>query len=208
MTLELYHAVTACTIQSQQFSLDRLLGMPKKIEPLSAVEVSRIDMRGMHAVGGVAGLLLQVAKGGSRSWVLRARIGNKRRDIGLCGYRDVTLSQARTKARNLREQISGGADPIAERRTARQALQATQAKRLTFAEAARRKHAAIESEFRNAKHRKDWLSSLERHAFPAIGELDVADIERTQIMAVLEPIWHTKQETATRLRPRLENVSA
>lgn len=208
MTLELYHAVTPCTIQAQQFSLDRMLGMPKKIAPLSAVEVSRIDTRGMHAVGGVAGLLLQVAKGGSRSWVLRARIGNKRRDIGLGGYPDVTLSQARTKARNLREQISGGADPIAERRAARQALEATQAKRLTFAEAARRKHAAIESEFRNAKHRKDWLSSLERHAFPTIGELDVADIGRTHIMAVLEPIWHTKTETATRVRQRLENVLA
>lgn len=180
--------------------------MPRKIELAMPVQVARMTRRGLHGVGGVAGLYLQVAKGGSRSWILRATIGSKRRDIGLGGYPDVTLSQARDMAREARARIREGIDVIAEREAARQALIAAQAKRLTFADAARAKHASIISEFRNVKHRADWLSSLERYAFPVIGEMDVADIETAHVLAVLRPIWEEKTETATRVRQRMEAV--
>lgn len=180
--------------------------MPKKVEPLSAVEVKRISERGLHAVGGVSGLCLSVAKGGARSWILRARIGSKRRSIGLGGYPDVTLSRAKDKARETRELILEGIDPIARREAARQALIAAQAKQLTFADAAHRKHGSISHEFRNPKHAKQWLSSLERHAFPVIGEMDVADIELAHVLEVLNPIWQTKTETASRVRQRIESV--
>lgn len=182
--------------------------MPKKIEPLSAIEVKRIQAPGTHAVGGVSGLLLKVTKAGSRQWILRVRVGKKRRDIGLGGFPDVPLAQARSKAREVREQVQQGIDPVAEREAARQALIAAQAKRLSFAEAARRKHLAIQSQFRNEKHRKDWLSALERHAFPVLGDIDVAAIELPHVLGVLQPIWHTRTETATRVRQRLESVLA
>lgn len=180
--------------------------MPKKAKKLSAIEVGRLDKRGLYAVGGVAGLQLQVARGGSRSWILRATVGTRRRDIGLGGYPDVTLAQAREKARQAREQIADGIDPVQAREDARRALIAAQAKAMTFAQAAIAKHASIAKEFRNDKHRKDWLSSLERYAFPTLGAMDVADIETAHVMQVLKPIWTTKTETASRVRGRMESV--
>lgn len=173
---------------------------------LSAVQVSRITARGLHGVGGVAGLYLQVAQGGSRSWILRAVVGSKRRDIGLGGYPSVTLAQARESARTARQQIREGIDPVQAREDARQALIAAQAKRMTFKQASIAKHASIVSEFRNAKHRKDWLSSLERYAFPKLGDMDVTDIQTAHVLDVLEPIWTTKTDTASRVRGRIEAV--
>ncbi|EGG29423.1 phage integrase family protein [Aequoribacter fuscus] len=180
--------------------------MPKKAKEMSAVEVRRLTGQGRHPVGGVAGLHLLVSPSGARSWVLRTKVGDKRRDIGLGGFPDVTLSDARAKARELRERILGGIDPIAERKSARDAIRASQAKALTFKEAAYRCHAARQDEFSNPKHRRDWINSLERHAFAHIGHLPVDAIELPHILKVLEPIWKIKTETATRVRQRLESV--
>jgi len=133
-------------------------------------------------------------------------VGQKRRDIGLGGFPDVTLSQARQYARDAREKIRNGIDPSEERKEARQALMAAQAKALTFDEAARRCHDAKAPEFRNEKHAKDWISSLERYANPVIGGLPVSDVDLPHVLEILEPIWRTKTETATRLRQRIESV--
>lgn len=180
--------------------------MPKKAKELSAVEVRRLTAPGFYAVGGVAGLHLQVTGSGARTWILRAVVGSKRRDMGLGGYPDVQLAQAREKARELREAIRDGRDPVADRKAARDALIAAQAKVLTFEQAARRCHATKEAEFRSRKHRRDWINSLENHAFPVIGRLPVASIELPHVLKVLEPIWHERTETATRVRQRTEAV--
>jgi integrase len=180
--------------------------MPKKGIELSAIQVKRLDKPGMHAVGGVAGLLLQVSKSGARSWILRATVGSRRRDIGLGGFPDVTLAQAREKARVTRGKIDQGFDPIEERKAAKVALRASQAKRLSFAEAARRKHEAIAPEFRNARSRANWLSSLELYAVPVIGDMEVADVEMSHVLSVIEPIWRDKTHTANRVRQRMEAV--
>lgn len=193
-------------MQLQSLLIGILIVMPKKAKELSAVELKRIDKPGMYAVGGVSGLLLQVSKGGSRSWILRTRIGEQRRHVGLGGFPDVTLANARDKAREVREQIRQGTDPIAQRENARQVLIIAQRKRLTFTEAARRKHAAISHEFKTAKHSKWWWSSLERYALPAIGDMEVAEIELAHVLKVLEPIWNTKTPTAKKVRQRLESV--
>ena len=107
-------------------------------------------------------------------------------------------------ARKLREQLSLGVDPVADKKAAREVLRAVRAKRITFADAAHRCHAT--KVFSNAKHRQDWIASLERHAFEHIGELPVGAVELPHIMNVLEPIWRTRTETATRVRQRLESV--
>lgn len=180
--------------------------MPKRARELSPIEVKRLTEPGLHAVGGVSGLFLRVAPGGSRSWILRATVGSKRRDIGLGSFGDVTLSQARDKARTAREKIRDGIDPAEERRAAREALIKAQAKALTFDEAARRCHEAKSNEFRNEKHRKDWINSLERYASPVIGNLSVAEVELAHVLEILEPIWTEKTETATRVRQRIEAV--
>ncbi len=82
--------------------------MPKKAKELNALQVKRLAKPGLHAVGGIAGLQLQVKQTGARSWILRAQIGTWRRDSGLGGYPDVTLAAARERARDARDQIRQG----------------------------------------------------------------------------------------------------
>lgn len=151
-------------------------------------------------------MYLKVAPGGSRSWILRAVVGRKRRDIGLGGYPDVSVARAREEAKSCREKIRKGIDPVIERKEAKAALVAAQDRELSFKQAATRCHAAKSPEFRSQKHRADWINALERHAFPVIGNMAVSDIGLSDILRVLEPIWQSKTETATRIRQRLEAV--
>ena len=88
----------------------------------------------------------------------------------------------------------------------RSALKAAQASALTFDQAAATCHAAKMLEFRNAKHRDDWISSLTRYASPIIGDLPVAAVDLPHVVKVLQPIWESKTETATRVRQRIESV--
>lgn len=180
--------------------------MPKKIPEKSAIEIRRLTDPGMHAVGGVAGLHLLVSPTGSRSWILRTMVGSRRRDIGLGGYPDISLAKAKEKAAQAKEKIQSGVDPVEERKATREALRASTAKAVTFAEAAKRCHAARASGFRSVKHRADWISSLERYAFPAIGDIQVSVIDESHVMQVLTAIWLTQTETATRVRQRIEAV--
>lgn len=180
--------------------------MPKRAKELTAVQVKRLRARGLYSVGVVAGLALHVTDTGARSWILRARVGSKRRDIGLGAFPDVTLAQARDKARAARDKIRDGVDVVAEREAARRALIAAQRKRMTFADAARAKHTVMAAGFRSAKHARQWLSVLQRYAFPILGSMDVADVGVADVVAVLRPIWNTKTPTAKRARQRIESV--
>ena len=186
--------------------MDRSL--PKIAKELSAVEVRRLKTSGLHAVGGVAGLYLRVKDSGAKSWALRMVIGNRRREVGLGGYPTVTLEMARASARETRELVRQGMDPIEAKQERRQALISAHAKRLTFKEAV---HAFLKSkslEFKNHKHAKQWQSTLDTYAVPVIGALPVGQIELAHVVSVLEPIWEEKTETASRLRGRIEAVLA
>jgi integrase len=187
--------------------------MPKIAPELSPAAVRNLmDEPGLHAVGGVNGLLLQVSRGKSRqlrrSWILRTMVGARRRDIGLGSYPTVTLGIARDRAREAREQIRAGIDPIEERRRARADLIARQASTITFSGAAAKVAAMKAREFRNRKHAAQWSSTLETYANPVIGKLPVADVALEHVVSILEPIWLTKTETAKRLRGRIEAVLA
>lgn len=180
--------------------------MARKAKQLSALEVGRLKDPGMWAVGGVAGLYLHISLNGARSWILRATVGSKRRDMGLGGFPDVTLAGAYEKARQAREKIDSGNDPVLERKQAKSALLASQAAEVTFKKCATAYIDAHGDTWRNAKHRGQWTNSLETYAGPFIGNMLVADITHTHILQILEPIWKTKTETATRVRGRLESV--
>lgn len=180
--------------------------MPKKAKELSALEVSRLTKPGNHAVGGVSGLYLYVNEAQGRSWVLRVMIAGQRKHLGLGGYPSVTLAQAREKARIARDQVVSGIDPVHERKSAASALRAHQATRRTFKEVATTYVAFQEPAWKNPKHRKQWTSTLEAYAYPVIGELSVDSITEHHVIAVLEPIWTTKSETASRLRGRIESI--
>ena len=106
----------------------------------------------------------------------------------------------------MREEIRSGRDPVKEREEARQRLIEAQAKAATFQDAAVACHAVKVHEFRNDKHGKQWLRTLENHVFDAIGKRPVSQIGHDEIVAVLSPIWGSKTETANRIRQRIENV--
>ncbi|KAE9625931.1 tyrosine-type recombinase/integrase [Parasedimentitalea maritima] len=185
--------------------------MPKITDELSALNVKRLVHPGgsrnvLISVGGVPGLHLQLTPKRGRSWVLRVKVGDARRDIGLGGFPAVTLSQAREKAREARDKISQGIDPIEERKAAKAALAAAQRHGLTFADAVDNYLAAKLDAFKNAKHRQQWQNTLETYAKPAFGKMLVQDIAVQDVFGVLQPIWTEKTETASRLRGRIEAV--
>ena len=180
--------------------------MPKVAKELSPAAVRSLKTPGYHSVGGVAGLKLQVTESGGKTWVLRVTVGGRRRDIGLGGFPSVSLAQAREKAREFRQIIAEGRDPLAERRDSQHALRTARERFLTVEEAARLYHEVKAPEFRNEKHKRDWIRSLELHAFQRIGNRSVAEIEASDVFEVLNPIWQERTETATRVRQRLESV--
>lgn len=185
--------------------------MPKITDELSALDVKRLAHPGgnrnvLISVGGVPGLHMQLTPKRGRSWVLRAKVGAARRDIGLGGFPAVTLSQARDKARDAREKISQGIDPIEERKAAKAALAAAQRRGLTFADATDKYLAAKLDAFSNPKHRQQWRNTLESYAKPELGKMLVQDIVVQDVLRVLEPMWWNKTETASRLRGRIEAV--
>lgn len=180
--------------------------MGKKAKELSPLSVSRLDSPGLHFVGGVAGLVLQISAGGAKSWILRISIAGKRRDMGLGGYPEVTLAMAKDRARHARDQVRNGLDPIEEARAKRSALQATRAAALTFDECAAAYVDAHETGWKSSKHAAQWRATLKAYATPIIGTLLVRDVQLAHVMQILEPIWASKTETASRLRGRLESV--
>lgn len=180
--------------------------MGRKAKELSPLEVSRIKLSGLHFVGGVAGLALQVSPSGARSWILRVTVGERRRDIGLGGFPDVTLAGAKESARECREKIRNGIDPVVEKQANKSALIAAEGKNITFQRAAELFITAKEAEWSNIKHAAQWRATVQTYANPIIGNVLVRDVALSHILAILEPIWTTKTETASRLRGRLENI--
>lgn len=183
--------------------------MPKRSKPLTAVEVKRlISKPGSYQIGNVAGLILIVKPSGAASWVLRVMIGNMRRAIGLGAYPEITLAMVIDKARETKEEIRQGVDPIEKKRALKRALVKSQDAIMTFRRAAEACHLKKMSEFKNEKHGADWIDSINNYAMPKIGHLPVHEITITHIQGILEPIWLEKTETATRLRQRIEAVLA
>ena len=189
--------------------------MPKIAKELTALAVSKIKKDGRHAVGGVSGLSLKVS-GNSRSWVLNMLMGTRvnkegkevpnRLFLGLGSYPEVTLAEARDKARELRSEIKAGINPIDAKKERKAEAIRQQGRNTTFNECAQLVLNMKEKELKNIKHIAQWRSSLEQYAFPIIGHLSVNQINKTHILEVLQPIWLEKNETASRLRGRIETI--
>ncbi|MDE0383233.1 MAG: tyrosine-type recombinase/integrase [Defluviicoccus sp.] len=162
---------------------------------LTSAKVKAITKPGMHGDGN--GLYLNVTSSGSRSWIQRMVIGGRRRELGLGGYPATGLAEARALALANKAFVRAGRDPVAERRRSNVP---------TFREAARRVYDANLPRWRNGKHITVWWQSLERHAFPTIGDMKVDQIRRSDVLAILEPIWGVRQETARRVRQRIRSV--
>lgn len=175
--------------------------MDKKSKKLTALFVSRVTEPGLYNDGN--GLYLRIAPGGSKAWQYRYRIGNRQRDMGLGGTDTVSLADARKSLIEWKAIWRNGEDPI-EVRKARKRATATR-ETLTFGEAAKRYIDAHSSGWKNAKHTAQWSSSLDMYAKP-INNLPVEHIDTDLVMRCIKPIWNSKNETATRVRARIESV--
>ncbi len=172
-----------------------------------------VERAGHHGDG--AGLYLKVASAEARSWQFRYRHRGTGKTVwlGLGAERDVTLAEAREKARECRRLLGQGKDPLAERRAAR----AAQGDALTFSDVAERYIGAHEASWRNPKHRQQWRNTLRDYVAPVLGMKVndeghltsgrlVNEIAVGDVMKIVEPLWQKKPETASRVRGRIESI--
>lgn len=178
--------------------------MPKTIEQLSALKVTRLTSPGLYADGN--GLYLQVTAGRGRSWVFRYSLDGRSREMGLGSCRKVRLDEARRKATEYGKVRDEGKDPIDERARAVQDQRLERSKSLTLSEGFAQYVRAHTPGWKNSKHAAQWATTFAAYVEPALGALPVRAIDAGHVVRVLEPIWTTKPETASRVRGRLEAV--
>ncbi len=182
---------------------------------LSSLQVKSATKPGIYGDGG--GLCLRVRANG-RSWIFIGTLKPKgkyrvkttgkgvRVEMGLGPAQDVSLAKARERAAEIREMLLEGIDPRVERlKSGEDTEPVTDEPTVTFGAFAMELLDSIEDGFKNPKHRAQWRSTLQNHAEKLL-EVPIADVSTEKIVAVLEPIWLTKRETASRLRGRIERV--
>jgi len=175
-----------------------------KTGKLSAIEVRQAKGPAVLHDGG--GLYLRVSATRAKSWVFRFQLDGKRRDMGLGPYPDISLAEARARAAAHRNQRRDGIDPLDAKAAQRQAQRVSVAKGRTFRECAAEFIEKNRAGWRNAKHAAQWGSTLEAYVYPVIGDLPVGAIDAGLVVQVLDPIWNTRPETASRVRGRIEAV--
>ena len=176
-----------------------------KHSQLTAGKVKSLNAPGTYADG--EGLTLRVSDSGAKSWVLRATIGGKRKNIGLGGFPSVGLAEARRLAEKHRQVVRDGIDPVELKREAREASK-PESTIPTFRQATVELHKQKVARFKSEKHGKNWIQRVEKYAFPTIGDKPLDQIDRLEVLNILTPIWTTKSETARRVRQRMRSVFA
>ena len=167
------------------------------------------------------GLWLQVSSGRdgqiNKSWIFRYAVGDtkisrtgrkyrRERQMGLGSLHTVALADAREMAREARLLVRQGKDPLDAKHQTWAAAQIAQANRRTFGEVAEAYLRKFEDGWKNPEHRMQWRRTLRTYILPVLGRLDVGVIDTEAVLQVLEPIWSTIPETASRVRGRIERV--
>ncbi|GGI24117.1 tyrosine-type recombinase/integrase [Bradyrhizobium guangdongense] len=189
--------------------------MARGTNKLSAKFIERKDLKpGLYGDGN--GLYLQVSPSytegdkPTKSWVFRFMIRGRARKMGLGDIDQVSLKDARKLAQAKRLLVVDGIDPIEDRNARKTALvaehEAQKAKATTFRQMAESYIKANQAGWKSAKHGAQWVATLETYAYPTIGNLPVALVDKNHVLKILEPIWTTKTETASRVRGRIEKV--
>jgi integrase len=157
------------------------------------------------------GLYLQVSpnpKTGQirKSWVYRYRKDGKTREMGLGRLADVSLGRAREKAQAARDLRASGVDPITNRIECERERRLAAERAKSFKQVAEEYIEAKKPGWKNKKHGQQWTNSLREYAYPVFGTFPVADVTVDDVIKALNPIWTTKEETARRVRSRIEKV--
>lgn len=160
-------------------------------------------------------LYLQVAAGGSKSWLLRYTLDGKAREMGLGSVGEppdgVSLAEARKRAAAARAILADGRDPIEERqRNTRQQKAARKeeavAEARTFRAVAALCIAAEAPGWKNKRTGLLWKSSLEKHAFPTLGDVPVAEIDRAKVREAIDGVWTTAPSIGRKVLRRIATV--
>lgn len=175
-----------------------------KSKRLTALAAAKMTHAGRYAAGD--GLYLQVSPGGGKSWIFRYQRAGLARHMGLGGFAIVSLAEARQRAQDARKLLLDDIDPLKNRHTRQAESRARAARSITFKKCAEEFIASQEASWKNSDHRRQWRSTLERYVYPVLGDLPVAEIDGALMLRVLEPIWSSKPETASRLRGRIESI--
>jgi integrase len=173
--------------------------MARALKKLNTRQVATLNREGRHSDGG--GLYLVVGPGASRRWAFLFRWRGKLKEMGLGSLASVSLADAREKAGEARRTVADGRNPIEDRR----AQEAAQDAGTTFGPFADNLMKVLAHGFRNEKHRAQWAMTLTTYAAP-LRSMKLDDIATADVLAVLQPLWQTKAETASRLRGRIERV--
>jgi hypothetical protein len=180
--------------------------MGRATNKLSVKFVERKDLKpGLYGDGN--GLYLQVSSRETKAWVFRFMIAGRARKMGLGEVERVKLADARKKANAAHLLVVDGVDPIEERDARRAAQAAEKAKAMTFKECAESYIEAHRSGWKSPKHAGQWEATLKTYAYPVIGSLRVDAVEDAHVLKILQPIWNTKTETASRVRGGLRRFS-
>jgi integrase len=171
---------------------------------LTARTVETKKTPGYYSDGG--NLYLRVSSNLTKTWAFYYKKDGKRTEMGLGSVSNLSLEQAREKATELRKQIASGIDPLAQRQQQEAESKAQRAKMMTFQQCADAYINAHRAGWKNPKHIQQWQNTLAQYAFPVFGDLDVKAIDTGLIIKCLEPIWLSKNETAGRVRGRIESV--
>ena len=174
----------------------------------TAVAVRNLNEIGYHHDGG--GLYLQVSPTKTKSWVLRYTLNKSVRYMGLGSASDWTLAEARERAHKYRQLLSDGIDPqtFREQERLHRTAQETEASKLrrTFSECAKEYHDVNADDWKNIKHKAQWINTLNTYAFPVLGKVPISQLNRELICQALLPIWKTKAETASRVLQRIRTT--
>lgn len=180
---------------------------------LSARKIETIKEAGIYQDGD--GLFLSVSKAGSKYWKFRYQFEKKRRDIGLGDYPNLTLEKARAMASAFRADLKNKIEPISPAQKIENARQEELARKKaeekensmpTFAELAQIRFDIVSKTFRNQKHSKQWLNELRNYAFAKIGDLRIDEINKVNVLEVLQPIWVHRYQTARRIKQRIYDI--
>jgi integrase len=182
--------------------------MARTLNRLTAMQVAKAKPKANKAKllcdGG--GLYLRIAPGGSKQFIFRYAVNGRLRDMGLGPTHTLSLEQARERAREARLLRLDKLDPIEAKRARVAALQAADAKAMTFRQCAEGFIKDNEREWKNAAHHRQWTSTLATYVYPVLGNLPVAAIDTPLVLRVIKPLWADKTETASRVRGRIEAV--
>ncbi|SEM78521.1 Integrase [Syntrophus gentianae] len=172
--------------------------MPKRITPLSEITLRTAKPKEKeYKLFDGGGLFLLVTPSGGKLWHFKYRFDSKERKLTFGPYPEISLSEARQRREEARQQIVHGIDPGAVKKAQKQAN--TEEKE-TFEIIAREWHTKFSHTW-TPGHSTKILNAITRDLFPWIGTRPIKELKAPELLTTLRRIESRGTlETAHRVR--------